>query len=152
MALDLLDQCETPWHLYRFDLESFFYVLVWFCASFDPTQNRIGFITSWQNDDLTIIGAVKHRFLMLRSVYQAVIGRANPCFEPLISGWVASLRSLFSRLHMMDGYYNGLRERLSDAAGEPHESKVADRLRRLIAIWKEMVTYETFMKALDVEP
>ncbi|KAI0962150.1 hypothetical protein AcV7_001053 [Taiwanofungus camphoratus] len=53
MTLDLLDQCETPWHLYRFDLESFFYVLVWFCASFDPTQNRIGFITSWQNDDLT---------------------------------------------------------------------------------------------------
>ncbi|KAI0937812.1 hypothetical protein AcW1_010287 [Taiwanofungus camphoratus] len=152
MALDLLTQTKTPRHLYRFDLESFFYVLVWFCASFDPTRNYIGFIRSWQNDELTMIGNAKHRFLTKRLVYQGVIGRADSCFESLINEWVASLRYLFWDLHETDDRYDRLREDLSNAAGKPGETMAADRLRQLIESRKEVVTYETFMKALGVEP
>ena len=36
MALDLLADGDPPVHKYRFDLESFFFVLVWHCAVHDP--------------------------------------------------------------------------------------------------------------------
>ncbi|KAI0918124.1 hypothetical protein AcV5_002895 [Taiwanofungus camphoratus] len=40
MALDLLVKGNAPLHRYRHDLESFFFVLAWFCAVFDPEKHQ----------------------------------------------------------------------------------------------------------------
>ena len=47
MALDLLCDGPVPLHVYRHDLESFFYVLVYVCAVWDPVQKMFGHLSSW---------------------------------------------------------------------------------------------------------
>ena len=47
MALDLLRDGSVPLHVYRHDLESFFYVLVYVCAVWDPVQKMFGHLSSW---------------------------------------------------------------------------------------------------------
>ncbi|KAL4243892.1 EKC/KEOPS complex subunit BUD32 [Abortiporus biennis] len=48
MAIEVLKLTPTPIHVYRYDLESFFYVLVWFCAGFNPKKNTLSSIDDWR--------------------------------------------------------------------------------------------------------
>lgn len=41
MALDLLQYEQVLTHLYRHDLESFYWLLVWFVAGFDPKSHSV---------------------------------------------------------------------------------------------------------------
>ncbi|TCD59854.1 hypothetical protein EIP91_011290 [Steccherinum ochraceum] len=52
MSLDLLpgpdkNDSVVPPHQYRHDIESFFWVLAWFCACFDPDSHTVRTIPSW---------------------------------------------------------------------------------------------------------
>ena len=55
MALDLLAPGPAPVHLYRHDLESFFWVLVYFVAIHDPEQHTLGRINQWVDSNLQIV-------------------------------------------------------------------------------------------------
>ena len=55
MALDLLIPRFTPVHLYRFDVESFFWVVVYFVATHNPELHTLGRIKQWTDPDLNAI-------------------------------------------------------------------------------------------------
>ncbi|KAH8082007.1 hypothetical protein BXZ70DRAFT_1012361 [Cristinia sonorae] len=59
IALDILLYKQVPTHLYRHDLESFFWVLVWFVASFNPDAGVARGIADWLGRDLATIGTNK---------------------------------------------------------------------------------------------
>ncbi|KAH8091033.1 hypothetical protein BXZ70DRAFT_1079883 [Cristinia sonorae] len=63
IALDILLYNKAPVHLYRHDLESFFWVLVWFVATFDPKSHSCGVIRTWLSNDLQSIGQSKRALL-----------------------------------------------------------------------------------------
>ena len=63
MALDLLLYNQPPTHLYRHDLESFYWVLVWFTAVFEPEKNKLGVLPEFQENDLRNVGYRKGQYL-----------------------------------------------------------------------------------------
>ncbi|KAH8082028.1 hypothetical protein BXZ70DRAFT_959639 [Cristinia sonorae] len=63
IALDILLYNKAPIHLYRHDLESFFWVLVWFVATFKPQSQSCGVIRDWLSNDLKSIGETKKALL-----------------------------------------------------------------------------------------
>ncbi|KAI0928127.1 hypothetical protein AcW1_005472 [Taiwanofungus camphoratus] len=154
MALDLLKSGDTPLHLYRHDLESFFYVLVWFCVGFNPTQHRIGYISSWQKQELTQIGHAKADFLEDRKIYDGVVASAHRGYELLLETWAFDLRALFRRLSTDGGSVKNLREELREAMEKGNEERgaaVRARLERATAEREALVSYEEFMRILGID-
>ncbi|KAK7684446.1 hypothetical protein QCA50_012393 [Cerrena zonata] len=68
MALDLLQNNKIT-HRYRHDMESFFYVLCFFCAQFRPITSDnpkpyFAHLSDWESDDRTLISIKKRSFLL----------------------------------------------------------------------------------------
>ncbi|KAH8082026.1 hypothetical protein BXZ70DRAFT_959636 [Cristinia sonorae] len=73
IALDILLYNHAPIHLYRHDLESFFWVLVWFVATFKPKSQSCGVIRPWLCNDLASIGKAKLALLNEEPDWEAAI-------------------------------------------------------------------------------
>ncbi|KAI0936856.1 hypothetical protein AcV5_004887 [Taiwanofungus camphoratus] len=154
MALDLLSEAETPMHLYRHDLESFFYVLVWFCVAFRPDTHKIGYIPSWQSHSLVEIGDAKRHFLLEFSTYEMTIAPAHTTYAGLLKEWVAHLRALFVRVFITHSNVQGLAVMLQDAisiGNQELESSLRTELAEVHAAREFMVTYEDFMRAIHMD-
>ena len=97
MALDILLYDHAPLHLYRHDLESFYWVLVWFAAVFEPAKNKVGILPEFQENDLRNIGYRKGQYLDDTSVRNLIRERGDakkgPEVEPYdnLNLWVDSL-------------------------------------------------------------
>ncbi|CAL1698620.1 unnamed protein product [Somion occarium] len=91
MALDLLVATETPLHLYRHDLESFFYVMVWFSAVFNPKTHELGYLEAWEQSSLKVIGTAKKDFLKESDEFERILRNVHHSFLPLISSWLSPL-------------------------------------------------------------
>ena len=136
MAYDLLST-EHPPHLYRHDLESFLYFLVWAATHFDlPNKRRLPIspeLGKWNAEVESQFEKAKnskYHFLMSMSGATSVWAECRPEFKPLLKTWVQPLRNLFKEVF----------RKFDD--GEAEDIKTCDGL----------ITFETFMKALGVQP
>ncbi|TFY78117.1 hypothetical protein EWM64_g5894 [Hericium alpestre] len=95
MALDLLLD-NPPRHLYRHDLESFVYVLVW-CAvqfSLDPADNSVlsPVLCPWAQGSWQQIHSQKSSFISTsqKPIFDAI----QPAFKPILDTWIKPLVAL----------------------------------------------------------
>ncbi|EUC60699.1 hypothetical protein RSOL_361000, partial [Rhizoctonia solani AG-3 Rhs1AP] len=122
MAIDLLVEAPPP-HLYRHDLESFFYVLVWICAEDYHGWHRV--------DSVTDMAETKSYFLIPFDIEQLRVGK----FVELKATWTTKLHCLF---------VIGVAQRLlwNKRKGPPFDNETLGG----------SVTYETFLEAIDDSP
>lgn len=154
MAYELLLTGEVPLHIYRFDLESFFWLLAWFCAVFDPVGHAYVRHAPWEQNTLYRIGDAKREFLMRPTSYTLTFQNADPRYHNLIRDWVRKLRQYF-RCILEDEYsIASLQVKIQDAVeckNHKDESTYRNKLADLMESRKDIVTYESFMKILGVE-
>jgi serine/threonine protein kinase len=98
MALELLDNHETePVHLYRHDLESFFYILIWAATHYDfgsqTRRNTPNLMKDWLNPKT----APDMKFRLLNGPYfqSAITPLRLAPFEELWQKWIVPLRVVF---------------------------------------------------------
>jgi serine/threonine protein kinase len=97
MAIDLL-QAKPPIHLYRHDLESFFYILVWAAINYDLKRNKRcaprGDIEYWDSN-LTNSARNKESFIMNIDTSTEMLSHVQPGFEEVAKEWIQPLIELF---------------------------------------------------------
>lgn len=99
IALDLLVE-DPPPHLYRHDLESFFYILIWAAAHFrlaDSVQSKVAPALHRWTQDLETANESKELFLLGNRHF---INTCNKCVQPDFNGlyqsWITPLWALFN--------------------------------------------------------
>ena len=100
MAMDLLQHDEPPVHLYRHDLESFFWVLVYFVATHDPARHTIGHIDQWTDRDLWAVGHAKADFLTHPPNQDLIARRMDSRYQPIWSEALWPLGRKFAHLYL----------------------------------------------------
>ncbi|KAL4256400.1 Protein kinase domain-containing protein [Pleurotus pulmonarius] len=98
MALDLLGK-EPPIHLYRHDLESLFYVLIWAAVHYNigakvPYSHTVDPALEKWNGDFEEARLAKLAFF---SDAESVLEHLQPVFEPLRETWIEPLVDLFRK-------------------------------------------------------
>ncbi|KAF9502141.1 hypothetical protein BDN71DRAFT_1584360 [Pleurotus eryngii] len=98
MALDLLGK-EPPVHLYRHDLESLFYVLIWATVHYNisgkvPYSHTVDPALEKWNGDFEEARVAKLAFF---SDAESVLEHLQPVFEPLREAWIEPLLDLFRK-------------------------------------------------------
>jgi hypothetical protein len=138
MAVELLDS-NPPAHLYRHDLESFFYILVWAAIHYDiPHKERLStpnqYIAKWDSD-LDTSSVNKSSFFAEPIRRRRILSAIRPEFKELETQWIQPLALLFQ---LGKHYHNnpGL------APVQPYDSTT----------YGEQVTFQTFMAAIGREP
>ncbi|KAG6835081.1 hypothetical protein H0H93_005028 [Arthromyces matolae] len=99
MARELLVDGTPPPHLYRHDLESFFYILVWAAINYDfgtAEPRKIDFATArWDAPTLEDAKNIKQGFMTYHAnLKKEILQRVHPKNSILLP-WIKSLRSLF---------------------------------------------------------
>lgn len=104
MARQLL-LTHAPKHMYRHDLESFFYILVWAAILYNfKTKTRgpmseTSMLKAWSqsSDDLSLVrhSMAKLDFLEDPDVYEAIFEEIQPEFQELHTRWIKPLHALF---------------------------------------------------------
>ncbi|RDB16002.1 hypothetical protein Hypma_003583 [Hypsizygus marmoreus] len=99
MAVDLLDDYLPP-HVYRHDLESFFYILVWAAVHFD-FKNHIKrpvdkLLAPWMLTHGECRTA-KIAFLYNERVSSEVFSKVGDDFRGVLEAWIKPLRTLFQQ-------------------------------------------------------
>ncbi|OCH84813.1 hypothetical protein OBBRIDRAFT_375200 [Obba rivulosa] len=151
MAIDLLTEKITPEHQYRYDLESFFYVLVWFCAGFRPESHDIEPITAWQTPNLTDIGSRKREFIVNDGERAQVLRSAHPECKNLASEWIDKLYLLFADLLGSTITIRNLQLKLDAAEKSNHLRKVEryhKKTQKAVDRMHKLVTFKSFMRRL----
>ncbi|OCH86555.1 hypothetical protein OBBRIDRAFT_797102, partial [Obba rivulosa] len=78
MAIELLQSGPIyPFHRYRFDLESFCYVLVWFCLGFNPKKRKVAHIDTWKHGGFKQIALAKLRYVQSSEEQKDLWNRAK---------------------------------------------------------------------------
>lgn len=154
MAVDLLAAGEVPSHQYRHDLESFFYVLIWFCAVFDPANHELGHLTNWEMSDLMQIGANKRAFLREHEMQLSLFKRFSDDYQPLVALWIESLIDMFRVVNItrLDAHKD-CKYFLARAQANGDASEYQRQAESMQAIKDErnaFVTYEKFMACLRI--
>ncbi|THH29878.1 hypothetical protein EUX98_g4320, partial [Antrodiella citrinella] len=156
IALDILTYTNIPKHLYRHDLESFFWVLIWILASFNPKTYEIGWIRSWLDVDLFRIGQEKRQSLMFMSAFDGIIASADEEYSEYFSDWIEDLRSLIAQVNRkyMDfqGDYLGIWRKAKKQGKHQRLQDVEKNVRELVVARESILTYDAFMKCLDEKP
>ncbi|KAG6812275.1 hypothetical protein H0H87_009886 [Tephrocybe sp. NHM501043] len=141
MARDLL-VTDPPPHLYRHDLESFFYILIWaalhydFAAGTKISSDQVSITRAWNADVFRSNLTAKNEFLKERKRLDEVIAAVRKGCEPLVP-WITSIWRLFftaERAEPIDGYDNEVAVEWDNVTLGGH------------------LTFATFMKALGRKP
>ncbi|KAK0203133.1 hypothetical protein DFS33DRAFT_1262140 [Desarmillaria ectypa] len=144
MALDILKNVGTPVpHIYRHDLESFVYLLVWAsvhfdlkngtCHEFDPV------LKCWDAklpSEFGRAGNQKRDFWLTKDVTDSILDYFQPDFDPLKDQWIRPLRALFKK-----GF------RTAEDAEDEGDNNDFDR-KTLGGV----VTFENFVRVLGQKP
>ncbi|TCD63011.1 hypothetical protein EIP91_006103 [Steccherinum ochraceum] len=159
MAWDLL-HLSVPSHQYRHDLESFFWVLIWFIAVFNPEQpSNLGVVPAWHQSNLINVGHAKQTFLSEVPGYANVMKNVHPSYQGFADKWVKPLRRIF-----LTSLAASMLERsaVQDCRLElqsPPSPEREETLELIVAQWNtarttlhNLVTYEAFMKWLKRSP
>ena len=130
MAMDLLRSSMPSLHLYRYDLESLFYVLIYICIVLNMQQKRFRLLPEWERTTLEQIGTQKGDFLKRRDVYNTLlVGRCDPAFRSLVTegGCVHRLWIHYRAVESLALHIDWLFED-AKAVGGPVNEKEATRL------------------------
>ncbi|KAH9832235.1 uncharacterized protein C8Q71DRAFT_910231 [Rhodofomes roseus] len=157
MATDLLrGYGAAPVHLYRHDLESLFYFLVYFCAGWDPEKRTLNSMPArqWERGTLADIARQKEDFLTDVTAFEFMLAGAHPLLKPLADtqgeSWVKRLYAHFSENEFRAFSIRLLRRRLSSTSRfSERGKKYQEELRKLEAEQEGEITYEKFMEALE---
>ncbi|KAI0925017.1 hypothetical protein AcW1_010334 [Taiwanofungus camphoratus] len=153
MALDLLEKGDPPLHCYRHDLESFFFVLVWFCAVFEPEKHQFRHLSDWESPNLYVIGRNKWAFISQEKERQDVFASTHPDYAELVDTWVQPLKTEFYDMASLSHIIKSRAEKLNIALKQGN-LEVATSLGAQIAQMKaqknEMMTYKIFMQSLQL--
>ncbi|KAG6814694.1 hypothetical protein H0H93_012568 [Arthromyces matolae] len=140
MARDLLVDGTPPPHLYRHDLESFFYILVWAAVNYnfgaDDPRKRYPVLAEWDAETLRGAAADKDSFISSPARKKMIIQRVLPTCSILLP-WIHSLWSLFSKAQ---SHY--LQDYTDDAVSKDWDHNTIGG----------HITFETFMKAIGRVP
>lgn len=154
IALDILLYNHVPTHLYRHDLESFFWVLVWFVACFDPVSGELKDIDSWLQPSLALIGREKVKFLG-NTTFTSVTSSTHECYRELCDKWVRSTQALVLKVYeQYEKYMTSApkKERLARLNGDFDEAKFEEEMRqnvfKLVKKREAILTFDTFIKCL----
>lgn len=154
MALDLLEEGTVPFHLYRHDLESFFFVLVWFCAVFDPDTRTFGHLKNWESSDLVSIGLNKRNFIHNETTQEKVFAKAATEYKPLITTWIGALLDTFELVHIDQAKLKRFakEKKRAEEQGQVEEGRrCAEEIDHIHRSKNERITYDKFMKCLGIE-
>ncbi|KAI0929648.1 hypothetical protein AcW1_010342 [Taiwanofungus camphoratus] len=153
MALDLLVKGNAPLHRYRHDLESFFFVLAWFCAVFDPEKHQFRRLSDWESPNLYVIGLNKWAFIGRRQEWQDVFASTHPDYEQLTRTWVRPLRRAFFAITILSDQIEYLAACLVVARQDGNQEEATSlsaQITRMKAQKDEMMTHEIFMQRLSI--
>ncbi|KAF8074596.1 hypothetical protein FPV67DRAFT_1408467 [Lyophyllum atratum] len=140
VAYELLTDADRdlPPHLYRHDLESFFYILLWAAVHYDFTHKkkleRIEMLNDWDGSDYQIMRCAKISFNMYRTERRRVLDCVRPECKSQLLPWLMVLGDLFQDACMAQ-----------------------QRLERSSPDWDDKtlgghITFANFMKALGRTP
>lgn len=136
MAIDLLDE-TPPTHLYRHDLESLFYILVWAAVHFDIKKKRRlsthGCLSTWLNSTYRVAMNAKYAFFSTEDSSSRVRHEIREEFVPVWNQWIIPLRKLFADA-IADGFQHW-------------ESEVYN-----MRTYGGRITFDSFMGVLKQEP
>ena len=151
MALDLLAPGPAPVHLYRHDLESFFWVLVYFVATHDPEQHTLGRINQWVDSNLQIVRHHKTQFLTDVVCKKRVVSKAHPLYKAFINTICWDLHLMFMGVENDRSTLNGDRIRYMNAIAKKDtedEEYYGDKIIKLCDSRNGQATFKRFMKYL----
>lgn len=153
MAYELLLPNDVPQHIYRFDLESFFWLLAWFCAVFDPKKHSIKRQSPWDHPELLMVSEKKGTFLQSSSFYGA-FKYTDSGYQHLVDSWVAKLHLYILENVMRDiTELNTLRVKVaSPLVSEDLKEKARQALKDLEEKRRDVITYEGFMGCIGATP
>ncbi|KAH9950054.1 hypothetical protein B0H21DRAFT_889230 [Amylocystis lapponica] len=156
LALEISLEQVPPFHRYRHDLESFFYVLVYVCAVFDPVAHHFGRLKAWEEGTDDDIALSKMAFLTGEGdSFPSTFNESHQDYRPLIAEWVKPLWRLFSRAALKrKDIVSLLGERNDEASmGRDHMvAKLDAEIAPSVTAWRKMITYEAFMECLGLTP
>ncbi|THH16567.1 hypothetical protein EUX98_g9284 [Antrodiella citrinella] len=157
MSLDLLLYFHVPLHSYRHDLESFFFVLVWFIVTHSAVTHTMGFIRSWLQGDLRALGNTKQEFVDKASAYERVMAVAKGDYKQLAEDWADPINRLLMR--PLGQKYRDIQNQISDilALRKATAKPVEERIVLVQAAIRDKVyerefgilTFESFMACLE---
>ncbi|KIP08009.1 hypothetical protein PHLGIDRAFT_393030 [Phlebiopsis gigantea 11061_1 CR5-6] len=152
ISADAYAQWWTGEHLYRFDLESFYYVLAAFCAGFDPDRHTIRLPEKWLEESKNGKADVRRNLL---KYLEGLLQYAAPDYHALAWEWVRALGQLFHKtirskyaelnsMHAihMDAVKNG-DTALAQETSSLMEQYLEDRDKE--------VTYERFLRCISID-
>ncbi|TFY73850.1 hypothetical protein EWM64_g10162 [Hericium alpestre] len=155
MALDLLKE-DLPRHMYRHDLESFIYILIWCAMHFYLRGNKQSLhplLKPWTEGTWEDIYDRKvKRFSRLVNI-DPLISAVQPAFEPLVQKWILPLCNLLMEVQsqILERENNHIRFKwnmMSETESMPHQAEQD--------AWNEtqggLMTFENFMKAIGEDP
>ncbi|KAI0733647.1 hypothetical protein C8Q72DRAFT_771988 [Fomitopsis betulina] len=163
MAMDLLRDGPPPPHLYRYDLESLFYILICVCAVLDLQKKKFGRLLVWEQESLSDIGMHKRDFLLgTNREYDSFFkGSDDSAFKSLFVGKDSWAHQLWLRFSMVEFAYAAIvgAEKLLDGAEKAEarstevsqdedEDEILPNLDQLRAKREKLISYARFMKIL----
>ncbi|CAL1698362.1 unnamed protein product [Somion occarium] len=148
MAMDLLAPGPAPTHLYRHDLESFFWVLVWFVATHNPIAHTLGRIDEWQGSDLQAVHSAKHFFLKNMSVGEKLLRKRALQYDRMWKDTIEPLKRKFRNVENEGSYLEGLKTDYTFAHIEGDTDGMRELGEQVVRKSRErnaLVSYEQFI-------
>ena len=149
--MDLLSAQVISTHLYRHDLESFFWVITWFVATHDPTQHTLGRIDEWLDADFNVVYNAKRRFLRYRFSTDIILSKRSPQYNRIKSTCITPLIKTFRNVETEGQRVEDLHAELLDYIvlnDLTSATQVLDDIRRRMDVRHSMVSYGLFMNLL----
>ncbi|KAK7690082.1 hypothetical protein QCA50_006728 [Cerrena zonata] len=153
MALDLLATTKIV-HRYRHDLESFFYILCYFCAQFRPSTTKkpeahFAYLHGWESGNTKQVHTTKYSFLeSLDEAFDALFENANEAYLPLLTEWIYPLyKAMFRHIGQLSALLGSSYGKLSLALKRKDEEmakEYMDSFRDTSEKADKLVVYEKF--------
>lgn len=156
MALDLLATKKIT-HRYRHDLESFFYVLCYFCAQFRPVtpdnpKSYFAYLHDWESGSMSHIYSKKQEFLLDGDAFYDLFKKTDPAYRPIVDQWIVPLHDeTFDNVTDYSQKLSKCYGKLSFARRQNDKRKEERALREIRSIGDEAdsaITYDTFRDIL----
>ncbi|KAF9461056.1 hypothetical protein BDZ94DRAFT_1264469 [Collybia nuda] len=129
MAYDLLGENPPP-HLYRHDLESFMYILIWAAIHYDfTTKQKLPIVSSlagWDHKSRRVVRQAKGVFLFDANGVEPVFQHVRQEFKKVLEEWIIPLHAMFA----------------GAMAAKPKDTRTCDG----------RITFQTFMDVLGRKP
>ncbi|KAF8959300.1 hypothetical protein BDZ97DRAFT_1705268 [Flammula alnicola] len=146
MARDLLKpKLDIPHHLYRHDLESFFYILIWAATHYDfnnqvqPIKPTPKILRFWADET----HAYDHKVLLYYGDdFEAIQNSTLSAFNEMWAKWIKPLWVLFRSAF---SYVNECKEQIKAMEGQ-------EGVDRLLIDCGGRITFEKFMEAIGETP